>query len=88
MSNQDRSPRRRTVRGRDRVLDDGPTSSRVVAIIVALEKYRKPAGGDALPQVEFAHADAEAFASVLRETYRDLSDEDVTIQVIKDEEQV
>jgi hypothetical protein len=53
---------------------------RIVAVVVALEHYR---GGD-LPEVEFAHADADAFAVVLRSMFADLSADDVQIEVFKD----
>ena len=45
-----------------------------------MEHYR---GGD-LPEVEFAHADADAFAVVLRSMFADLSADDVEIDVFKD----
>lgn len=57
---------------------------RVVAIIVALENYRKPAGSDALPEVDFAHADADAFAAVISAAFSNLPPEDVSIELIKD----
>ena len=53
---------------------------RIVAVVVALEHYR---GGD-LPEVEFAHADADAFAAVLRSMFADLPADDVEINVFKD----
>ncbi len=58
--------------------------TRVVAVIVALEHYRKPSSGDALPTVDYAHADADAFANLLREAYANLAAEDLSIDVIKD----
>lgn len=59
--------------------------TRVVAVIVALEHYRKPSSGDALPTVDYAHADADAFADLLREAYADLAAEGLFIEVIKDD---
>ncbi|NUB24273.1 hypothetical protein GAY30_04990 [Azospirillum brasilense] len=58
--------------------------SSVVAIVVALENYRTPTSGDALPQVEFAHADADAFAETLRDIYSDMPSESLHIEVMKD----
>lgn len=58
--------------------------TRVVAIVVGLENYRKPAGGDALPQVDFAHADAEAFAAMIGTSFSSLLPEDVSLELIKD----
>jgi hypothetical protein len=43
----------------------GERFKHVIAVIVALENYRKPSSGDPLPAVEYAHADADAFGSVL-----------------------
>ena len=71
--------------GRSGVTAEASGFKRVVAIVVALENYRKPAaGGDALPQVDFAHADAVAFAAVLRAAFASLPTEDVSIDVVKD----
>jgi len=53
---------------------------------VALENYRKPAGGDGLPEVDFAHADAEAFAAAIGAAYSSLLPEDVSLELIKDED--
>jgi hypothetical protein len=69
---------------RDGVPRNGPTFSRVQAVIVALENYRKPANGATLPTVDYAHADAEAFAAAIYETYKDLPQADVHIDLIKD----
>lgn len=43
--------------------------SRVTAFVVALENYRKPSSGDALPLVDFAHADGDALANAARKIY-------------------
>ena len=45
--------------------------TRVIAVIVALEDYRKPSAGDPLPSVAYAHADADAFAAVIKEIFKD-----------------
>lgn len=58
--------------------------TRVTAFVVALENYRKPSNGDPLPSVEFAHADADAFADAIRRIYVDLPDEDLSVRVLKD----
>lgn len=60
--------------------------ARVTAVIIALEHYRRPTSGDALPEVEYAHADADAFAAVIAEIFKDLPSEDVDIKVIKDKD--
>ena len=60
--------------------------SRVTAFVVALENYRKPSSGDALPLVDFAHADGEAFASAIRRIYADLPDDALSVHVLKDEQ--
>ncbi len=57
---------------------------RVVAIIVALEHYRNPSSGDALPDVNYAHADADGMADAIREIFEDMPSEDVVIEVMKD----
>jgi hypothetical protein len=44
----------------------GTRFDRVIAVIVALEHYRTPSSGEALPSVDYARADAEAFAAVAR----------------------
>lgn len=62
----------------------GGRFSRVVAVIVALEHYRRPSSGDALPQVGFAHADADAMADTLRAIFQDMDDDAVVIEVMKD----
>jgi hypothetical protein len=67
---------------------DGPASrrfSRVVAVIVALENYRKPFNGEALPSVEFAHADADGMHDAVREIFKDMPTDDVFIEVMKDD---
>lgn len=57
---------------------------RVVAVIVALEHYRNPSSGDALPDVDYAHADADGMADAIREIFEDMPSEDVVIEVMKD----
>lgn len=57
---------------------------RVVAFIVALENYRRPSNGDALPSVAFAHADADAIADAVREIFKGMSPDNVIIDTIKD----
>ena len=57
---------------------------RVVAIIVALENYRRPSSGDALPSVAFAHADADAIGDAVREIFTDMLPDDVIVETIKD----
>ncbi|WP_321966880.1 caspase family protein [Burkholderia cepacia] len=58
--------------------------SRVTAFVVALESYRKPSSGDALPLVDFAHADGDAFANAIRRIYADLPDDALSVHVLKD----
>jgi hypothetical protein len=58
--------------------------TRVTAFVVALENYRKPPKGEPLPSVDFAHADADAFADMIKRIYADLPDEDVSVHVLKD----
>jgi hypothetical protein len=58
--------------------------TRVIAVIVALEHYRKPAKGDPLPKVDFAHADADAIGDAVREIFKDMPTEDVVVETLKD----
>lgn len=58
--------------------------TRVVAIIVALESYRRPSNGDALPSVAFAHADADAMGEAVHEIFKDMPADDVIVEIIKD----
>jgi hypothetical protein len=58
--------------------------SRVVAVVVALENYRKPSNGDALPSVAFAHADADGICSAVREMFQDMPASSVVIEAMKD----
>lgn len=83
------------VRGRSaanaaRVDDDeeqrGERFDRVVAVIVALEHYRTPTNGEALPSVDYALADAGAFAAVVGEMFKGMPAEDVDIKIIKDKD--
>ncbi|MGY4281054.1 hypothetical protein ACVWXO_000274 [Bradyrhizobium sp. LM2.7] len=61
-----------------------PRFSRVVVVIVALENYRKPSNGDALPSVAFAHADADGIREAVLEIFKHLPAGDVEIEVMKD----
>lgn len=54
--------------------------SRVTAFIVAVENYRM----NALPVVDYAHADAEAFAEWVSTVYTDLADAPPTVTLLKD----
>lgn len=58
--------------------------SRVIAVIIALENYRKPSNSDALPSVSFAHADADAIADTVREIFKDMPASDIVVEIIKD----
>lgn len=76
-----------TRRGSGRVEPEAPSGlsfMRVTAFVVALENYRKPSHGDALPSVDFAHADADAFAAIIERIYADLPGENVSVHVLKD----
>ena len=56
-----------------RPVDDDPAAprfTRVVAVIVGLENYRKPKSGDALPSVAYAHADADAVSEAVQEIFK------------------
>lgn len=80
--------RRRGKHPEDSDLNEAPSTgerfTRVIAVIVALENYRKPAVGDSLPSVPYAHADADAFAAVIKEIFKDIPSDDLIIEVIKD----
>ncbi len=58
--------------------------TQVTAFVATLENYRKPSNGDPLPSVDFAHADADAFADVIQRIYADLPDGGVSLRVLKD----
>ena len=58
--------------------------TRVTAFVVALENYRKPSNGEALPSVGFAHADGEAFADVIQKIYADLPRDAISMHLLKD----
>lgn len=58
--------------------------TRVTAFCVALENYRKPSSGASLPSVDFAHADADAFAETISGIYADLSNDSVSVRILKD----
>lgn len=79
---------RRPMPARAEIVEAGevttPRFSRVVAVIVALENYRKTSNGDALPSVAFAHADADGIRDAVREIFKDMSPDDVEIEVMKD----
>ena len=61
----------------------GPAFSRVTAFCVALENYRKPSNGASLPPVDFAQADADAFAETISGIYADLSSDNVSVHMLK-----
>ncbi len=71
-------------RATDDVRETSGPFARVIAIVVALEHYRKPSSGDPLPTVAYAHADADAFAGIIKGIYQDMPSEDVVVDVIKD----
>ncbi len=65
--------------------------SRLVALVIGVENYRAPARGQRIPSVDYAHADADAFAAALREIYGDveadielLEDSEATLTVLKE----
>ena len=72
------------MRGTDDVRETSSPFARVIAVVVALEHYRKPSSGDPLPTVAYAHADADAFAAIIKGIYQDMPSEDVVVDVIKD----
>lgn len=76
----------RVGRSRDRGASSrtGERFSRVFAVVVALEHYRKPTSGAPLPTVAYAHADADAFVEVVKEIYKDMPSKDLEIEVMKD----
>lgn len=61
-----------------------PRFTRVVAVIVGLENYRKPKSGDALPSVAFAHADADAVSEAVQEIFKGLPADNVEIGLMTD----
>ena len=68
-------------------VDDDPATprfTRVEAVIVGLENYRKPKSGDALPSVAYAHADADAVSEAVQEIFKNLPASDVEIEVMTD----
>ncbi len=70
---------------RDEAVDESARRfTRVVTIIVALENYRRPSNGEALPSVAFAHADADAMGDTVREIFKDMPSDDVIVDIIKD----
>jgi Caspase domain len=72
---------------KEQLMDDAannPPFKRVIAVVVALETYRKPAQGDRLPKVDYAHADADAFAEALKSIYGYLGSDNCVITVVKD----
>jgi len=83
-------PNKKAVMTADKVAADqvGPRQglgfTRITALIVAIENYRRPTGGDPLPSVDFAHADGDAFANVIKEIYAHMPDEMVSVHVLKD----
>lgn len=75
----------KVVRGKDNERKRSSNFERVVAVIVALEHYRTPPIGDALPNVDHALADANSFAAVVREMFDDMPEQDVDIRIIADQ---
>ena len=63
---------------------EGLSYDSVCAIIVGLESFRTRSTGNNLEEVEFAHADADAFNETLREIYCNFDDNQIEIDVIKD----
>jgi len=57
---------------------------RVVTVIVALENYREPPSGDALPTVDFAHADAYAIGDAVRKIFKDMPADNVVVDIMTD----
>src|SRR5438105_9179615 len=80
----ERKPRRKQGGIVDANDGTAPRFSRVVVVIVALETYRKPSNGDALPSVAFAHADADGIRDAVLEIFKHLPAGDVEIEVMKD----
>lgn len=64
--------------------ETGRRFARVVAVIVGVENYRKPKGGEALPSVAYAHADAEAVSHAVQEIFKDMPEGEVDIEVMTD----
>lgn len=60
--------------------------SRVFAVVVGLENYQKPPKGAPLPSVKFAHADAEAMKDTLNKVFADLPQDDVSVDLLKDDQ--
>ena len=78
---------RKPVRAPTRSVDENPAAprfTRVVAVIVGLENYRKPKSGDALPSVAFAHADADAVSEAVQEIFKGLPADNVEIELMTD----
>ncbi len=59
---------------------------RIIAVVVALEQYRSPSTGEALPDVDYARADAEAFAAAVNEMFPEMAADDVIVKTICDED--
>lgn len=62
----------------------GRPFSRVVAIVVALEEYRKPSNGAALPKVDYARKDAEAFGEAVKAMFPNMPRSNLDVKVITD----
>ena len=60
--------------------------TRVVAVVVALEEYRKPSNGAALPKVDYACNDADAFADVIGAMFPDMPADNLDIKLFKNGE--
>lgn len=78
---------RKPVPARTRPVDGDTTAARftrVVAVIVGLENYRKPKSGDALPSVAYARADADAVNEAVQEIFKGLPADDVELELMTD----
>lgn len=59
--------------------------TRVVAVVIGIEVYRKSSSGLTLPSVHYAHNDANAFAKTLRATYSTTESATLDVLLMKDE---
>ena len=67
-------------------MSDPKPYRRVYAIVVGLQNYRRRSPTSSLNGVDFAHADAEAFAETLQSMHSDLDPKDIHIELILDGE--
>ena len=67
---------------KDCQLPDASPYERVYAIVIGLGAYRRRSSTSSLNGVDFALADAEAFADTLRQIHADLDPDDVQVEVI------